>query len=521
MDFLPTRPIEESPVLPPGWTRTRLSEICERVDAVNPKTEPTRQFTYLDIASIDNSIQRISEPKVYFGKEAPSRARQLVKANDVLLSTVRPYLKNIALVDKRYDGQIASTGFCVIRASRIANPKLLFHFIQTKGFLNLLNRMQRGTSYPAVRDSDVMSQGFPLPPLPEQHRIVAKIEALFSELDKGVEQLKTAQQQLKVYRQSVLKWAFEGKLTAEWRNQESEVRGQLARRSGGEGRGSESAEELLNRIRQEREEQAKANGKKLKPITPLTEKELSELPKLPEGWVWARFGEFNEVKANLVDPSQFMDALHVAPDNISKGTGFLFQCRTIRDDKITSWNHRFSKGQILYSKIRPNLAKVTIAPFDGLCSADMYPIDSFTCNKYVMWFMLSKHFIDRSSNSESRTILPKINQKELNRIPTPVCDLAEQKRIIREIEARLSVCDKLEETISESLQQAEALRQSILKKAFEGKLVPQDPNDEPASVLLERIKKEREQNITGKTKRGKNGKPMAVRRKAVHPPKGV
>ncbi len=112
--------------------------------------------------------------------------------------------------------KIASSGFCVLRSNKkIAYPKLIFYYTVSEPFLRPLNELQTGSSYPAVRDKDVFSQPFPLPPMEIQQVLVSKIEELFSELDKGIEELKTAQQQLKVYRQAVLKWAFEGKLTNE------------------------------------------------------------------------------------------------------------------------------------------------------------------------------------------------------------------------------------------------------------------------------------------------------------------
>ena len=191
---------------------------------------------------------------------------------------------------------------------------------------------------------------------------------------------------------------------------------------------------------------------------------------LPEGWKWVKFGDVHDIKSNLVDSLKYLDMPHIAPDNISKGIAKLLGYRTIREDKVISANHKFFKGQIVYSKIRPNLTKVIIAPIDGLCSADMYPIDSKYNNRYTLYYMLTNSFVKIASNTESRTILPKINQKGLNAIPFPLCPQEEQNQIVQEIESRLSVCDKLEETITANLQQCESLRQSILKKAFEGRL---------------------------------------------------
>ena len=205
-------PANDLPQLPEGWVWTRVGNIVEDIENVDPKIEPNKEFIYLDIASTDNTQQKITSPKKYFGKDAPSRARQLIKSGDILFSTVRTYLKNIAIVNEIYDGQIASTGFCVIRPFRQINNKFIFLITQTDSFLNPLTQLQRGTSYPAVRDSDVFAQSIPLPPLPEQHKIVEEIECRFSVADEVEKTIDQGLRQAERLRQSILKRAFEGKL---------------------------------------------------------------------------------------------------------------------------------------------------------------------------------------------------------------------------------------------------------------------------------------------------------------------
>jgi type I restriction enzyme S subunit len=206
--------------LPEGWVWVRLGEVAGEVEMVNPKKNPDKEFLYIDIAAIDNKKQSIVNTKIYSGKNAPSRARQLVKSGDILFSTVRTYLKNIAIVNEAYDGQIASTGFCVIRPKTNINSRFIFWYVQTDDFLNPLNQLQRGTNYPAVRDSDVFEQPLPLPPLPEQRQIVSEIERRFSvsdEVEKVVDQSLKQAERLK---QSILKKAFEGKLVPQNPNDE-------------------------------------------------------------------------------------------------------------------------------------------------------------------------------------------------------------------------------------------------------------------------------------------------------------
>ena len=196
------------------WKEVPLKKCCLPVIKRKDSKDPSEKFLYLDIASIDNKINKIIEGTPYTGDVAPSRARQIVQKDDVLFSTVRTYLKNIALItDSKYDNQIASTGFCVIRANqKMLLPHFIFYKTLSDAFLSPLNAKQRGSSYPAVRDGDVLSAIIELPSLSEQKAIVKKIETAFAFADKAQEVISASLDQAKQLKQSILKLAFEGKL---------------------------------------------------------------------------------------------------------------------------------------------------------------------------------------------------------------------------------------------------------------------------------------------------------------------
>lgn len=159
--------------LPPGWTTTTVGEATLRPSVVDWGAWKTATFEYIDIGSIDNQAAQIANPKTLQISEAPSRARQVVQAGDTVYSTVRTYLRNIGYVDHCLDGQISSTGFCVLRPQIGINPRYIYYYTQSSAFTHDVSAQQRGVSYPAVTDSQVRGMPMPLAPHPEQDRIVA------------------------------------------------------------------------------------------------------------------------------------------------------------------------------------------------------------------------------------------------------------------------------------------------------------------------------------------------------------
>lgn len=378
---------------------------------------------------------------------------------------------------------------------------------QSFAFYALVNAAARLKSKGYARHFQEFSKlKIKIPPLSEQVRIVAKIEELLSELDSGVESLRTAQQQLKVYRQALLKHAFEGKLTAEWRAQNPDK--------------LESAEALLARIQQEREahyqqQRAKwqeaqqaweAAGKtgskptKLKApkvLPALTTEELSELPELPEGWTWMKVHQLCEVVRGgsprpAGDPKfydgsiPFLKVADLTKDSSPYLTSYTYtikeaglnKTRQIKPNTLLLTNSGATLGV-------PKICLISATMNDGVAAFLGLPKDQLL---YHYYFWQSQ--TERLRNIDQGAAQPNLNTDLIKETPIPVCSPVEQATLTQKIEAALSGADQLEQTIATSLQQAEALRQSILKKAFSGQLVPQHADDEPASLLLERAAQE-------------------------------
>lgn len=196
-----------------GWEIKTLEEIIERTETIDPTRSPELSFQYVDISSVSNESFKIITSTEILGCNAPSRARKVIRSGDVIFATVRPTLKRIAQVPDYLDGQICSTGFTVLRPSSKVMSRYLYHFLLSKQFIQLMEQLQSGTSYPAVTDRQVKCSSIPLPPLAEQKHIVAILDEAFDGLDCARANIEKNLVDLNNLRQSLLQKAFFGELT--------------------------------------------------------------------------------------------------------------------------------------------------------------------------------------------------------------------------------------------------------------------------------------------------------------------
>lgn len=374
------------------------------------------------------------------------------------------------------------------------------------------SKIVTGTAQPQVTINNAIELKIPLPPLLEQKAIVAKIEQLFSELDNGVANLKTAQAKLKIYRQAVLKKAFEGELTCEWREKQTNL---------------PTADELLEQIKKEREVHYKQqleewkqavkewedngqNGKRPSKPSKKIQDEIFTKENLPQGWVhcpiknigviatgatplrgnidywtdgsipWIKSGALNELYVKEADEYVTQKALDET--NIK-----LFPVHTLLIALYGEGKTRGMCSELL-------IETTTNQAIAGIIQEGLEE----KTRPYLKQFLIKNYQDIRRKSSGG--VQPNLNSDIVKNTLVPLCSLEEQNKIVQEIESRLSVCDKIEETIETSLAKSEALRQSILKKAFEGKLlsvqelenIKNHPEYESAEALLKRIKNERD-----------------------------
>ena len=314
----------------------------------------------------------------------------------------------------------------------------------------ILVPLMSGAANVALSVTKIKNIKIPLPSITRQQEIVSQFKSIVREEDELKSELIHQKTLLKKFRQQILQDAIEGKLTIAWREQNPDV---------------EPASELLARIKEEKDQQIKNQKIKNQKLLPII-KEEEKAFYLPERWVWCRYQDIAEIASNLVNPFDNYDLPHIAPNNIEKNTGKLLPYNSAREDEIISGKHLFFEGQLLYSKVRPQLNKVTFAPCEGLCSADMYPINSYIEPTYLQNIMLSEYFLREVNKFDNRVKMPKINQKQLNGIVIPVAPLSEQKAIIRKIKKLLIICDHLETKVLNNQEHTSKLMQAVLKEAF-------------------------------------------------------
>ena len=211
-----------------------------------------------------------------------------------------------------------------------------------------------------------------------------------------------------------------------------------------------------------------AKERKIKKAPSSFDEEEDTLFSLPASWCWARFIQVASIDSNLVKPENFPDHPHIAPDNIEGQTGRLLPYQTIRESQVFSAKHRFYPGHIIYSKIRPNLAKAVLVDFEGLCSADMYPIRPLVDRAFLLKFMLSATFVQQSVKEDNRVAMPKINQESLSKIFVAVPPLPEQYRIVAKVDELMALCDRLEAQLTTTEAESRRLLEATLEEALNG-----------------------------------------------------
>ncbi len=519
-----------------GWVTTKVREIANLVRGITYNKEQASKIPSSDFKPVlraNNINGALNFDDLVFVPQHLINSEQIIRTGDIIFamsSGSKHLVGKSARARCDFDGSYGA--FCgLLRAHKYMDKDFLYYIFQNNKFRRLISEVAKGSNINNLKREHILDFEIVLPPLPEQHRIVAKIEELFSELDKGIENLKTAHAQLKVYRQALLKHAFEGKLTAQWRTERHAKQSVAPAKAGaqplndmdsrlppafarvtGNDKPLESADTLLKRIQQERAqryqqqladwEASGKQGSKPKPpktLPPLSAEELAELPELPEGWVYSYLADLGDLGRGKSkhrprnDPRLFGGVYpFIQTGEVKSANRIIRQYSQTYSDFGLQQSKLWPTGTLCIT-IAANIAETAFLGFNGCFPDSVVGFSAFKkiiLPEYVDFFIQAARM--RIEAYAPATAQKNINLETLENLVVPYCYLAEQKQILNILEERFSVIDQLDQTITTALQQAEALRQSILKKAFSGQLVPQDPNDEPASELLARIRAERD-----------------------------
>jgi len=405
-----------------NWQIKKLGEICKIVSGNTPKgienISNTGNYQFYKVSDMNSSGNEVRM----------TRSNYNLSNEEVVKLKLKLYPKGTVIFPKRGGAILTNKKRVLSKDSTFdlnlmgvlpnenVNSSFLFYW-----FINLdLGKICDGSNIPQINNKNIAPLDFPIPPIETQQAIVSKIEELFSELDKGIEDLKTAQLQLKTYRQSVLKWAFEGKLTNE-------------------------------------------NVKD---------------GELPKGWEWTTVKDISTLLG---------DGLHGTPKYDINGEYYFINGNNLNDGKIEIKANTKKVSKEEFEKYKKQLNDKTIfVSINGSLgytafynnepvilgkSACYFNVKEGIDKHYIRYIFTSQRFTNYSTTVATGSTIKNVSLKSMREFEIPLPPLKEQHLIVQEIESRLSVADKMEESIAQSLQQAEALRQSILKKAFSGELV--------------------------------------------------
>jgi type I restriction enzyme, S subunit len=491
--------------LPRGWVWTTLGDVAQLVGGGTPSRENPDYFdgniVWLTPTEIPKDrVTVVSSSKERITQEALRKSSARLLPPGSVLMTSRASIGYVAIAGTEL---ATNQGF----ASFVCNSSVYNYYLAYWLWSNaeIFQQEATGTTFKEISKSKLRTLGIPLAPMQEQHHIVVEIERHLTRLAAGVAGLKAVRAKLKRYRAAVLKAAVEGTLTEEWRAEHPDV---------------EPASVLLQRILKERRsawEQAElakfaragktppkgSQAKYKDPVAPDT----NTLPQLPKGWCWARAEQLCDFITKGTTPAA--DKLHGTLGDVPFIKVYNLTNRGVLDFNInpTFISKETHYGELSRSRVLPNdilmnivgppLGKVSIVPNlypewnVNQAIAIFRPMPSYN-GKYLSLSLLSEDVLAWAKRRAKATAGQFNLTLEICRdLPLPLPPSSEQEQIVADVERRLSVVTEIEAQVEVGLKRAERLRQSILKQAFAGKLVPQDPEDEPASVLLERIRSQR------------------------------
>jgi type I restriction enzyme S subunit len=498
-------------VIPSGWSIAPICDLISR-DGIfcdgdwveSEDQDPTGDVRLIQLADIGDGVYRNRSNRFLTSSKAAELHCTFLEQGDVLIARMPDPLGRACIFPGDGKRSVTAVDVCIIRTGvEGIDHHWLMHFVNSLHFRRSISELQSGTTRKRISRGNLATLSLPIPPTGEQRRIVAKIEELFSDLDAGVAALERVRANLKRYRTAVLKAAVEGKLTDDWRAQHPDT---------------EPASVLLERILTARRRQweqvqlTKFSQTNTQPPKGWREKyreplspETSKLPLLPSTWYWSSLEQVAEIEGGITKDQKrrltatMRDVAYLRVANVQRGYLDLREIKSIQAEMDDIETLRLRKGDILFTEggDRDKLGRgwvwndeIEVCIHQNhvfrarLLTSDIEPkFVSYHGNYFgQQWF---------TRTGKQTTNLASINKGVLSRFPVPIPPPAEGAQIVLEVDRCLSIVDEIESQVEANLKRAARLRQGILKRAFEGRLVPQDATDEPAEKLMERIRRQR------------------------------
>jgi type I restriction enzyme S subunit len=462
--------------LPPNWTRVKLAEICKTTSGGTPSRSNTSYYRgnipWLKSGELEYNIVNSSEEHITRDAIENSSSK-IIERGTILMALYGATVGKLAILG--IDAAI-NQAICAIFTPNGIENKFLYWYLF--GYRHKLLNSRKGGAQPNISQQIVNDIIFPLPPLNEQKRIVSKLEELFTQLDAGMEYLKKTKIMLKQYRQSILKYAFNGKLTEKWRHENKT-----------------KIEKELFQMKSEIDK--KSHNNKFKNY--VSDKNIKELP---SPWIWMTL---SEVCDKIQDGSHFSPKIQY--DSPGKNRFLYITAKNIKENgldlsELTYVDNDFhaeifsrcdpKKGDVLLIKdgVKTGIATINTLdePFSLLSSVALFkPSKGILNANYLKHYLNSPVGFIMTTNQMTGTAIKRIILQKIRLSLIPLTGISEQQEISERLESYLSRFDYALKITNSNLVYCKNLRNSILKNAFSGKLVPQDPNDESAEILLERI----------------------------------
>ncbi len=475
--------------LPNGWTLSSLADIGHDWG----QKKPDKKFTYIDVGAINKELGFIEGYNILDKSEAPSRARKIVRQGTVIYSTVRPYLLNIAVIDRDFTPEpIASTAFAIIHPFNGINSSYLYSYLRSPIFVTYVENCQTGIAYPAINDRHFFSGVIALPPAAEQHRIVTKVDELMALCDTLEQQQENSIETHETLVETLLDaltnapdaktfqsaWQrlsanFDTLLTTEHSVDKLKetilqlaVMGTLVPQDPND----EPASKLLESIAHEKAELNKNTKKKQKTLDPVDDADRYFL--LPQNWAWARLGEI----IDFTNGFAFKSA-----DFVESGIGIV-KIGDIQGGTISSENMsrvppditmhldsslKVKKGDMVIAMSGATTGKLGFNKSDEIfyLNQRVGKIDVLLCHKNYIYLPMTTKIEENLSQSRGMAI-PNLSTKQINDIVLAVPPLAEQHRIVAKVDELMALCDDLKQQLNEAQTTQMRLTDAVVENAF-------------------------------------------------------